>query len=327
MPATDTELRHILADAWTGWLRPVLLLLAAALLAATYLFDWLAEPGYARLLSAVLAAVVALGPAIQAALVAERRAAGLLALALGLVWAAAWVWPTWRMVSPGDPVAAGALGRGDDLRVPSAPSSGVTLQVRAEALLRDGGNGGNVRYSLKVTDDAGRAATVQGELSKRTVGGNRGGLPDPGAARTLLHGANLHTVSWPDGAPLRVHVSGLTPPGAGELTVSVLPWALPWPLLFVVLGLALAAAVYVDARHVPPLERSWLPHAGAVTLAFVALLQDGLAPVAPVKPLFGAALVGALVGVVGGTVLSWAGRRWLGATRGRSAAARAAAAG
>lgn len=317
MPPTADELRHSLADAWTGWLRPVLLLLAVALLAATYLFDWLAEPGYARLLSAVLAAVLALGPAVQGALAARRRVAAVGALVLGLVWAAAWVWPTWRMVDPGDPVAAGALKGGGDLRLAAAPAGGVTLQVRAESLLGGAGNGGSVRYKLKVTDDAGHDAAVEGELSKRTLPGNRGGLPDPGATRTLVHGANLHTVPWPDGATLRVHVTALAPTGAGPLTVSVLPWALPWTALLAALAVALAAAVFVDGRFVPALERSYLPHAGAVALAFVVMVRDGIAPLAPVKPLFGAALVAVLVGVVTGTALSWAGRRWLGERRPR----------
>jgi hypothetical protein len=330
----------------------VLLLLAVAVLGATYLFDWLAEPAYARLLAAVVAAVLGLGPALHLALVATRRWAAWTAVALALVWAAAWVWPTWRMVDAGEPAALAALGRGEDLRVAAAPAGGVTLQVRAEALLaadpglagplgrrpapgrdrdRDRDADGTVRYVLKVTDDAGRAAVVAGELSKRTVGGNRGGLPDPGATRTLVHGANLHTVPWPEGAPLRVHVTTLASPGReGALTVAVLPWALPWPLLWIVLALALVAAVVLDARVVPPFERCFLPHAAAVTLTFAVMVRDALAPLAPVKPLFGSLLVAALVGVVAGTALSWAGRKWLagnraGPTRGRSAAGTAAA--
>ena len=307
------ELRYLIADAWVGWLRPVLLLVAVGVLALTYVLDWLAEPAYARLLSGVAAAVAGLGPAVAGAILSRSRLGSALALALGLVWAAAYVAPTWRLVTPGEPAAVQTIAAGEDLRLAAAPDGGATLLVAADALLAGDAKGdGTVHYRLKVTDDAGHDVTVEGELSRRTVGGTRGSLPDPNSKRTIVHAANLHSVPWPAGQPLRVHATTITPKSSGALTVTVLPWTFPWLPVALALILALGFAVIADARFVSTVERSFLPHAGGVALAFLLLVRDGIAPVGPVKPLFGTLLLALILGALGGAALSFVGRKVLG---------------
>lgn len=302
MPTTDPppEWRFILADAWVGWLRPVLILAAVALLAAAYLLGWFSEPVFARLLAAVVALVILVGATLGASSFGRwplTVVAGLLALG----WAAAMVVPVWWMVAPGEPAARVELARGEPEEAALPEGQGVTILVRARP--NAAGDNVSLTYDIALRDAEGGHGRVEGELSRKKMrtGGTRGG----GQKHTLVNLANTHTLPWVGGGPLEVRLVRAKPADGGVVSVELYRRVFPWTVFTVAMAVMLVLALGLYAWGVPPGTRCLLVHAGGILLAFAVVVRDELDPTAPVKPLFGSIVVALIVGAVGGSVLSF----------------------
>lgn len=314
------ERRAWLAEHWVGWLRPVSIMALMGVLAAVYFLRWVPESPFARLLAVLFALAAAVAPAAQGARLATKPWGRWATMAIGLVVAVSIVWPVWRMTAPGDPIAEKALAKGETLDIPAAPSGALTVLVEDPDLLV-GGLDQKIDYRLEISDGAQRQATLSGELSRvHRAGRGRRGAP---TASETVHATELHTLDWSRGAALHMSVVAR---GGTALVVRIFDSAVPWVLLFALLGAALVAGVVVDALALPPLERTFVPHATAIGLVFLVMTRDALEPVAPVKPLFGSLLISAVAGVVAGILLSWAGRRVLAPKAARSGGRRPAGA-
>lgn len=304
---TKAEWKLWFSDNWAAWIRPVSLIGLVAALAGAHFLGWMGESPFARLMVVAFALVAAVAPAVQGVRLATKRWARPTVAVLGLVWVAALVWPVWKMVAPGEPVARRTLAKGESLDVAASPSGALMVLVEDAELLGGGSNGMDrvSDYKVLLTDGGDRREALSGELSRRHQAGR--GRKGVAVESEKVHAAEVHTVAWADGAPLRVTLAS----GGASLLVEVFSGAVPWVLLFVLVGLTLIVGLVVDALALPPGDRTFVPHAALVALLFLVMVRDALDPIAPVSPLFGTMLMAPIAGVVGGVVLSWVGRKIL----------------
>ena len=303
---TSEERKAWFQGHWVGWLRPVSIVALVAALAAIYFLEWLPEPSFAWIVALLFALAAGVAPAAQGAKLATTPWARWTSAAIGLVVVVAILWPVWKMTAPGTPIAEQTIGAKQTLDIPETPSSSLTVLVEDAGLLRGAGFDRRIDYRIAATDDSGHEQFLEGELLRvHTAGRGRKGAPTS-SERVRL--AELHSLSWQGGAPLHLKLVA----GGADVLVQVFESAVPWLLLFVLVGAALAAGVVVDARALPRQERTFVPHAAAIGLLFLLMTQDALEPLAPVKPLFGSVLMSGAGGVLVGIALSWAGRRYLG---------------
>ena len=254
--------------------------------------------------------MLGLAPAAHAALV-TRGAWRPVAVLLGIGWATLYVWPVWRMIVPGEPLAASSF---DATRrtweLPAGATERATVLVRAPSLLEDAGSGEkSVAYRIRATAGDGRSAWLTGELVRREARNPR--ARGPGGGATVVQAARLHTLDVAAGAGLRFHLVELRPGEGVRLELSVLPGAVPWRWLWWAFGLVFVLSLVVDARAATAAAPTLLPHAGGVALVFAVLVRDALDPAFPVKPLFFTAFGAAVAGVVAASALAFLARRLL----------------
>lgn len=299
------DVRGWFEESWEGWLRPVSLIALVGALAGVYFLGWMGDAPFARLLVSLFAVGAAVVPALHAVRVATKPWARVAAGAIGLVVAVALVWPIWKVTAPGDPIAQGGFGDKQTIDVAATPSSGLTILVEDVSLLTDQAPDRRHNYRIDLRDDADHHETLRGELSRhqRTGRGRKGAV----TRSEQVHAAAVHTIEWPSGAPVHLTIVG----GGAQLLVQVFAGRVPWLLIIALLVVALLVGLYVDARGLPQETKTFVPHSAAIALLFLAMTYDAIDPLTPMRPVFGAALLSAVAGLLVGILLSWITRRAL----------------
>lgn len=287
MAQRPTEFSLWLEEALTGWILPVALLAAVAVVAGLYLLGIATE----ELTAALAVAAVALGSALLVARPgltrtgADRTLTVAAAVATALVVLLTAV-PT---VYPNRALFEGELSAEGD-HIPLPPDAVGQIRLLVVGHLRKEGQGA-ATYVL-----GGAKRPVEGKLERlyRSVRVGRSGR----ARVEADHTADWYDATIPKGATA-LTLRRLSGELGGPLLVSGHRPLLPAPWPWVLSGLTLALAAVAEARLA---KKNMVAVPAGMALAFGLLVTANATPYAAVGPVLGALALGA----AGGSLAGWA---------------------
>jgi hypothetical protein len=312
-PAPPSRLRMWLEEAWEGWLKSVGLIL---LLGGAYVAYRLTPEsdrsesffGSALVLLVVLGSIAA--TALPAWSMVKTPASRALFVTMVAVWAVAAGYPTLRTTLP--PRAIG------DVHLTTAQPNATIKVDRPGALelsvsghfKQHGMSEAEANYAIKVAS-SGTTDEVDGTLKRSLVSlrtSRRGGRSTTVQERT----ENTHRLATVRGpGELTFTTDSIDDKELEDgLTIAVRPGALN-PLLFMILSaLVVVVALGFDARLVDAKSKvkTYLTAGAAMTLVFAIHFPDEATPHSLVRPAIGAAVLGILIGGLGGWLLGAIGR-------------------
>lgn len=276
-------------DAWEDWIRPLLLIVVAALAVLVWYLEWVPDGVFGLALGALVAVVaaVAVGARVVAhAATPAARWVGLLVVFGSLALAG---WSPWRLLGPDAVVAAGDVGEdGGRVALPGVGAGKDAYRVYLHGEPHYGKADAELRLTLWTRP--GEAHVVRhGRVDTRQSGQGR-------AARTVRH----HDLSWDvaadlsEGGRIEVH----------EVSERQLEWPVhvelrraPAPVGLALTGgaLLLALGLLVE-RRATKRQRMWLTTLAVATPLFTALFGLWFSPGNLTKAVFGAALAATLIG-------------------------------
>jgi hypothetical protein len=304
-----------LAEAWVGWIRPLVLLGAAGLLYLGYRYELLPEQVAGAIVLGVALLALALAALLPAWILALDRPPSqrLLVAGAALAWLVCVSWPVAHSVWPGAPLATARLAQGRLVETVDAGRAGpFELTVRGQPRSASGGVEIPYRLTVRGAADTNGAVTLDGIFDRsfhQVRASRRGGT----ATAVAEHTARVHRVDGVRGSSLTLSIErldeGLADPG---LTVEVRPAGAPpqWPFVFG--GVALVLGVVADAllTRGRAKARTYVGLVAGLGLVLAYDLPLEVTPTQVVRPALGSLFLAVVTGGMGASLLS-AVARWL----------------
>jgi hypothetical protein len=294
-------------EAWTGWLRPLGLLLLCLAAYLLYKFDMLNER-FAGLGLVVLilggSLTAATQPAWQMLQGKKSIERALFGLMVG-AWALGAGYPSLRAVWPQPPLATIQLHAPNLLtNVADTKSTGPYEVTVAGHFRQQGAADAEASYNLTFTAD-GVNEDVSGTLSRSQMHlrtSRRGGTVTTVAERT----EKTHRLAQIKGGRVTVSTPSLDDALSDEgLFVYIRQGGLDPIIPLALAALAVLLALFFDGRLADPkAKRTYLTTAAGLALVFSIVLPRDATPSSLVRPAVGAGVLALLIGGLGGWLLS-----------------------
>jgi hypothetical protein len=288
------------AEAWEGWLRPVLAAGTALLLVVLYVADVLPERAFAALVvGSALGAMLFAGAWFTWRRAASPAARGAVAAFVAL-WLFAAAYPAVRALFPPAPAATVRLGHAGE-ETAHVPADFSRAELRITGHLKPLGEQTEVsaEYEFTVSDSGGASEDVAGRVRRSfvSVRARRATMRRKVEQDTEL--VPLHAARGPE---LR-----FAPRRMGEnldgLTVDVLPAPVPMTWIYALGAAVLLFGAALEARLSSATNRAPALVASAPSLAFAFAYRSQATPTHLVQPALGALFIAALA-AVGATAIA-----------------------
>ncbi len=313
MATSRSDLKAWLDQAWVDWIRPLGLLIVAAVAYAAYHFDLLGERAAGVCLTiAIVAGVLGLG-VVPAFGLARRGVDRALLVALAVLSLVGAGWPSLRIAFAPTPLATAHLTAAQPKASVSTGKDGPYEVVVAGRFKHAGASEVEASYTVKI--DGVGSEQVSGSIKRslhRFRTSRRGGMSTSLEERTEA----VHRVDGVRGANLTVSTDGVDDQLDGALEVAIRS-AGPRPELFWALAaLAVLLGLILDARLVrdlgeedrkvrgPKREQSYLTVVTAMLLVFAIQFPSEATPHSLVRAAVSGFFLALLAGGLGGWIVA-----------------------
>ena len=291
-------------EAWTGWLKPVAVVVGLALAYIAYKYDFVSE-SYAGLVvvSAVLLGSLYLAAGMLWPRVKERSPVMRTAfVVMCFGWGLGTIYPCVHAVWPGTAVAEVQLRQGLLTNVATPSVTGpfeVTVSGHFKAV---GMSEAEANYSIDAVSD-GDKETFSGTLKRIVMQlrtSRRGGSSTSLAERN----ENVHRLGHIHGKSITFSTEALDSQLGEDGLRLTLRQAGPPPWVFLLLAaLGVLLAMGLDVKLWQPKQRTYLTVASATALVFSIMLPMNATPHSLVRPAVEALIIGLVIGGFGGWLI------------------------
>lgn len=310
-----TAFQRFMDEHWESWLGPVLMLVLAGGFIVSYKAGVLREGVVGLIVSGGAVAFIIYYTALPAYdLIKQPMAKRLFAL-LSIIWVAAAGYPTLRKGMARDVLAETVLTKehlSDKLTIGKGKTGPFDLTVSG-TIKPGGGQDTQVSYTLKVAAEGGSSEEIYGDFSHRV---NQARVRRGTTNWSEQHNQNEHRLpSSLRGKDLTVTADSVDELVESGIHVTVHPQSYD-PIWFFLAGvLVVLGMMFVEARIGDSKTKTHLIMASASTLVFSYWFHKNATPSNLVPPALDAAILAALVGGIGGTLVGAVVRRASGRSR------------
>lgn len=310
-----SSFQRFMDDHWEAWLGPVLMLVLAAGFIISYKADLLRESAVGLIVSGGIVAYAIYYTAIPAYELIKQQTARRLFALLCVVWVAAAGYPTLRKGLSRDILAETVLtkeSKGEKLVIKGGKTGPFDITVSG-TLKQSGGQDTTVSYTLNLTTDSGVSQEISGEFSQKTN--------QMRARKGTTHWSEQHNQEefrLPSsflGKEITVTSDSVDELLESGIHVTVHPRSYDPKWAFLAGILVLLFMMFVETRIGDQKVKPHLIMASASTLVFSYWFHKNATPSRLVAPTLDAALLAAIVGGIGGTLVGAVVRRASGRDR------------
>lgn len=311
----ETGMRGFVSQHWEGWLSQVLLMAIVGVGVLGYKLEWLREGTIGLVLVGALLAVLIYGTAAPTYDLIENKTARTLFAVLAIFWAASVGYPALRKAVPRKVLGEAVLTPANmTAKIAVAENSSGPFDVTASGTLRpDVGQEKRVDYAFKVTGDGGQETELSGEFSVST---HQARVRRGSNVWSEQHNQVEHRIpSSVRGREISVSTEQVDELLQSGLHVSLHPQSLD-PQWFLLGGILVVLAMFfVESKVGDSKTKTHLIMASASTLVFSWWFQKNATASRLVSPALDAALLAAVTGGIGGTLVGAVVRRISGRDR------------
>lgn len=307
--------QRFMDDHWEAWLGPVLMLVLAAGFIISYKADLLRESAVGLIVSGGIVAYAIYYTAIPAYELIKQQTARRLFALLCIVWVAAAGYPTLRKGLSRDILAETVLtkeSKSEKLALKGGKTGPFDVTVSG-TLKQSGGQDTTVSYTLNLTTDTGVSQELSGEFSQK--------MNQMRARRGTMNWSEQHNQeehrlpSSFRGKEITVTSDSVDELLESGIHVTVHPQSYDPKWFFLAGILVLLGMMFVETRIGDQKTKPHLIMASASTLVFSYWFHKNATPSRLVAPTLDAALLAAIVGGIGGTLVGAVVRRASGRDR------------
>lgn len=307
--------QRFMDDHWESWLGPVLMLVLAAGFIISYKADLLRESAVGLIVSGGIVAYAIYYTAVPAyELIKQQMARRLFAL-LCIVWVAAAGYPTLRKGLSRDILAETVLtkdSKSEKLAIKGGKTGPFDVTVSG-TLKQSGGQDTAIGYTLNLTSDTGVSQELNGEFSQKV---NQMRVRRGTTHWSEQHNQEEHRLpSSFRGKEITVTSDSVDELLESGIHVTVHPQSYDPKWFFLAGLLVLLFMMFVETRIGDQKTKPHLIMASASTLVFSYWFHKNATPSRLVAPTLDAALLAAIVGGIGGTLVGAVVRRASGRDR------------
>lgn len=310
-----TGFQRFMDDHWEAWLGPVLMLVLAAGFIISYKADLLRESAVGLIVSGGIVAYAIYYTAIPAYELIKQQTARRLFALLCVVWVAAAGYPTLRKGLSRDLLAETVLtkeSKSEKLVLKGGKTGPFDVTVSG-TLKQSGGQDTTVGYTLNLTTDTGVSQELSGEFSQK--------MNQMRARRGTMNWSEQHNQeehrlpSSFRGKEITVTSDSVDELLESGIHVTVHPQSYDPKWFFLAGILVFLGMMFVETRIGDQKTKPHLIMASASTLVFSYWFHKNATPSRLVAPTLDAALLAAIVGGIGGTLVGAVVRRASGRDR------------